>query len=500
MRRAALALALLALTGCESFELTHLAPLEDAILGIDAVNGIARVVRVDTDPVQTTEIDLSEGGVLVLSRPDAPGEALVLTQGRIGDEDNPPLPAELVRVDRTGELDRWVFERQYFEARVSPSGRYVHTLAPFGRLVVENNIEVVDLDSPPGDANPISLSLRSLGGEVPTAAAFSEPLSWADGGTLRVAALFAAGQLSLFDLDAPDAPPVTVPTTVDGATVGPSPVEVRFVDAELVVRTADGSQLIVVSLLPRADGEQRFDVTLRTLATSGAVDSLAVDRRGDAPRLLALAGQRLYVFDLSTSIERVVELPSRYHSILQFEGPAPGDPEVRPRIVLWGSVSRLTFIELGAGASDVVDETSLPLAFRPDSVVTDASSGRLVVFERRGSAPGLDVAGSAGRVPVSVVDLFDRSALALTASGDVTRAAVSADLGDVWIASVDGYVSRFDVDSHEQEELWLEEDVASLLPLPGVGGRVLAFHHIRDGRFSILQPGVTEPRRVDGVF
>lgn len=489
-------------TGCQGFEVRQLAALEDAIVAVDDSISMARVVRVDTASAETTDIDLSEGAARILARPSNPGEVLVFTVGKLGDADEDAVPSELVRIDRSGELGRWTLGRQYGRAAISPDGRYAYSLEPWGRLVVENILEVVDLTAPADDGNPLSLSLRSLGGETPTAAAFSQPLPWSDGRDLRVAALFAAGQLSLFDLDSPEVPPITIPTTVDGSTVGPTPVEALFVDDELVVRSETGNQLIVVSLGEQlGSGAQRFDVSLRTLATSGAVTALAVDRRASTPRLVALSGARVHIYDLATSIETSLELPAPYAHILAFDGPAPGDPTSRPRLALYGSSRSITFVDLGDDADSVVDSSTLPLSFNPGEVVADAALGRLVIFTTQ--SPHViahDVAGSSTRLPTSVIDLYDRSAISLATTGGVSRAVVSTDLGDMWIASTEGYVSRFDIETHAQEEFWLDEAVATLLPLYGSTQRVLAFHGFESGRFSILEPGSDTPRLIDGVF
>ena len=503
MTKRALLLHLLALgTGCQGFEVRQLAPLEDAIVAVDDTISMARVVRVDTTPAETTEIELSEGMAGILARPSNPGEVLVFTHGILGDADEDPVPSELVHIDRSGELGRWTLGRQYARAAISPDGRYAYSLEPWGRLVVENILEVVDLTEPAGEGNPLSLSLRSLGGETPTAAAFSQPLPWSDGRELRVAALFAAGQLSLFDLDSPDGPPITIPTTVDGSMVGPQPVEALFVDNELVVRAQTGNQLIVVTLGEQVGtGAQRFDVSLRTLATSGVVTALAVDRRASSPRLVALSGARVHIYDLATSIETSLDLPAPYAHILAFDGPAPGDPTSRPRLALYGTSRSITFVDLGDEADSVIDSSTLPLAFNPGEVVADAALGRLVIFTTQ--SPHVvehDVAGSSTRLPTSVIDLYDRSAISLATTGDVSRAVVSTDLGDMWVASAEGYVSRFDIETHGQEELWLNETVATLLPIYGSTQRVLAFHGFESGRFSILEPGSDTPRLVDGVF
>lgn len=502
MTRLALFLASLCSLGCQSFEARHLAPLEDAVIVVDDELGIARVVRVDTTPIEQVDVALAEGPAALIARPESVSEALVFTQGTLGDAHEEAIPSELVHLDRTGEIGRWTFSRQYREIGTSADGRYAYAISPWGRLVVENDVEVVDLTRPSGDGNPFALSLRSLGGEAPVAAAFSAPLVWVDGAELRVAALFAAGQLSLFDLDRPGEPPVTIPTTVDGASVGPSPVEVLFVDHELVVRTAGGTQLLVIALgEPRASAAQRFDVSLRTLAASSTVTSLAVDRRASTPRLIALSGRRVHVYDLATSIETSLELPAGYREILAFDGPAPGDPTSRPRLVLWGDSPSLTFVELGDSPTSVIGSSTLPLAVTPSDVVPDAAAGRLILFMDRysGSVP-LDVAGSHGRAPVAMIDLFDRSAIALATTSDVDRAVMSTDLSSMWIASDDGYVSRFDVDTHEQEELWLSGDVTTLLPIPGSTQRVLAFHRMENGSFTILEAGDDSPRRVSGLF
>ena len=172
----------------------------------------------------------------------------------------------------------------------------------------------------------------------------------------------------------------------------------------------------------------------------------------------------------------------------------------RPRLALYGAARSITFVELGSEPTDVLGSFVLPLAFQPDAVVADAIAGRLVVFEdlRRGALE-LDVAASYGRRPVSVVDVFDRSALALGASDDVSRAVVSTDLADMWVAGADGYVNRFDLETEEQEERWLDRPAETLLPLLGPAQRVLALTTVRTGSFAILEAGVA-PRSVSNAW
>ncbi len=243
-----LPLCLVALGCTNHLDVAEIVGLDDAVLVVDR-GGLVRIVRIDDAGTTSIDVALGEGTASLHARPHSPAEALVLTEGTLGDAREAPFPSELVRLDRTGELGRWTFRGQYETARVSRDGRYVVALAPRGRLVVENRVEVVDLSMPAGDANPLALSLRSLGGETPIAAEISEALPWSDGSELRVAALFAAGQLSLFDLDAPDDPPVTIPTTAAASAVSAAPIEGFFVGSELVLRAA-GTQILVVALVP----------------------------------------------------------------------------------------------------------------------------------------------------------------------------------------------------------------------------------------------------------
>jgi hypothetical protein len=478
-------------------DVSEIAALEDAVLVVDR-GGLVRVVRIDEAGTSATDVELGEGDASLLARPGSPAQALVLTEGKLGDAREMAMPSELVLLDRTGELRRWTFLGQYEAAQASRDGRYVVALAPRGRLVVENRVEVVDLTMDAGDANPIALSLRSLGGEAPVAAEISEVLPWSDGRDLRVAALFAAGQLSLFDLDAPDDPPVTIPTTSDSSSVGPAPVEGFFVGDELVVR-ASARQLLVVALVP-GTASRRFDVAVRTLAASAPIVAVAIDGRGASPRVLAITASTLDVFDLETGMSAVVMVEAGYRNILPFDGPAPGDVTSRPRLALYGPTRSITFVELGDRPTDVLGSFVLPLSFQPDAVVADADAGRLVVFEdlRRGGLE-LDVAASYGRRPVSVVDLFDRSALALDASDELSRAVVSTGLGDMWVAGADGYVNRFDLETEEQEERWLDHSAETLLPLLGPAQRVLALTTVRTGSFAILEAGMP-PRSVTNAW
>lgn len=485
--------------GCARLRVNHLAPLEDAVVAIDDQAGIARIVRVEATTVESEDIALSEGPATILAHPTDPGAVFVYTLGRIGSADEEPVPSELVAIDRTGEQRRWAFSGQFGSAEISGDGRYVIARSAFGRLVVENRVEIVDTTLPAGETNPIALSLRSLGGETPTAAAFSTPLPWSDGGTLRVAALFAAGQLSLFDLDHPEVAPITIPTTTDPTLVGPQPVEGVFVGSELVIRTDNSRQLLVVTL-GASGGERRFDVSVRTLAAAGAIGQMWIDERGSSTRIIATTGLSVHFFDLETGIETSLAMPHGYHEVVFFEGPAPGDPTVRPRLVLHGYAPSLMFVDLGDEPTEIVGSSTLPLTFSPVSVIADPARGRLVLFDSTGQGPGyLDVAESRGRRPSSVIDLFDRSAIALGTSSDIDTTAVTNDNGTMWIAGRQGYVARFDLDTQDRFEAWLSSDVETLLPLHGESRRVLAFHSVATGSFSILEVTGDETPRLIGA-
>jgi hypothetical protein len=495
---------LLLLAGCNAshLDIIDVAALDDAVLVLDRAipdhAGLLRIVRIDATSTTSADVALGEGDPSLLARPGSPTERLVLTEGRLGDAQHAPLPSQLVRVDRTGELGRWTFQGQYTAARSSRDGRYVVALTPRGRLVVENRVEVVDLTMPAGTANPLALSLRSLGGEVPVAAELSGTIAWSDGHDLRVAALFAAGQLSLFDLDAPDETPVTIPTTTAATSVSAAPVEGFFVGSEIVVRSS-GTQLLIVALVP-STGTRRFDVAVRTLAASGSIVSLAIDARGPSPRVLALTTSTLDVFDLETGMSTSVPMSASYAELLLFDGPAPSDPTSRPRVAVFGVAHSITFVDFGARPTDVLGSFVLPLSFQPDAVVADSTAGRLVVFQDLGRGTlDLDVAASFGRRPVSVVNLFDRSALALQASSDLSRAVVSTNLREVWVAGTDGYVNRFDLMTEQQEERWLDRPAQTLLPLLGNAQRVLALTDVYHGAFAILEAGVA-PRPITNAW
>jgi hypothetical protein len=483
------------LAGCEeAFVTDAVLPLEDAVVALDRSAGRARILRVGADGVEDeSEIAFEDvDGAFLLPRPGDPDQVLFFHRGRIGDAEDPPLDAELVLLDRTGELGRWTLDGPYQAFAPDEGGRYVLVSAPNRRLSFENRVEVIDLNAP---GVTIPLSLRSLGGEVPEAAAFSPPLPVASGDPLRVAALFAAGQLSLFDLDAPDNPPVTIPTTVSGTGRGPTPRAAQFVGREIVVTTASTTQLLVITLNDVAgEGGLRFDPSIRTLATNGPVRRVTVDERSDPPRLLVLSGSTLQLFELSTGAEAEVPVSPQHTDVALFDGPAPGDPTVRPRLLTYGASSALTFVDLGEGPTEVLDVFQLALTTVPADVDVDAEGGRLVLFTSAGSQDG---PFETFRSPFALLDLFDRSATPLGVTA-IDRAFLSPAGRSLWLAGTsDGYVGRLDLETAVLEERFLPADdgITALVPLSGETERALVF--VRDGfrrldAFHVLTPGTLE--------
>ncbi|MEO0322356.1 MAG: hypothetical protein AAF447_05340 [Myxococcota bacterium] len=466
-------------------------PLDDAVVALDATRGEARVLRFGAGGAiegrATLTFDEGVQGVQTLARPGRTDEVLAVHQGRVGDADEETLDAELVLLGPEGERGRWTLDGPYLSFAPDEAGRYVLVSQPRRRLAFENRVEVVDLAQP---GLTVPLSLRSLGGEVPTAAAFSPPLPGDAETPLRVAALFAAGQLSLFDLDAPETPPATIPTTVGGGA-GPRPVEARFVGREVVVRTERSPQLLVLTLNDfEGDGGLRFDPSIRTLATNGPVRLLRVDERGELPRLLALAGDTLHLFDLRTGAETQVAVPMQHTDLGFFDGPAPGDPVVRPRVVSYGGTAQLTFVDLGAAPTEVLGTTDLRLQAAPTAVDLDTGGGRLVLYGGGGGP-----ARQASRSPFAILDLFDRSATPLGVTS-LDRAVLAPEGRSLWLAGTsDGYVGRLDLDGGQLEERFLTgTSITSLLPLAGGAERALVFVRGGDGlnRFRVLTPGELE--------
>lgn len=506
--------------GCPSepdLLVSHLSPLEDAVLAVDETNARARIVQLDEGADARVDVTIGEGPATVLQRHASGNDVLLFTGGRPAEEDEEGSVAELVRVARDGLRDfeglpvaadaptaRWRFSDQYASVRLTGEERYAMAYAPVGRLVVDNRVEIADLDAAPSATNPVGLSLRSLGGEVPTDVAVSRPLS-VGAGNLRVVALLAPGQLSLFDLDAPSLAPVTIPTGQVPGTTGPRPVEAVFVGQRIVVRTEGGTQLVVVSLTAAdpGDGGQRFDVSISTLLTSEPVHQLVVDERATTPRLLALAGSAMHVFDLEAGLRETVVLPSVARSALAFEGTAPGDPVVRDRMALYGPSSDVVFVDFGSEPLDILSVFRLPLDFVPSEITPDTGGAQLVAF--RAVASGghpLDVAESRERTPSALIDLDDRSATPLSTTS-IDRSVLSDDLTVLWVADQVGYVSRFDTRALTQDEGWIGRPVEFLLPLPGARGLVLAFTDPYAGTFTVMDRAVADPgawQRRRGAF
>lgn len=431
-------------------------------------------------------------------------DALVLSRGVRGDIGVVPEAAQLTVIPlNPGLLPRTYILGSPFNAfAVTPDGRYAlvyyRQQENLGRLLFNpNELAMVDLDSLPGSANPVSRTVRSFGG-VPEGVIFSPQLTLADG-PRTLAVVLSSAYVTLIDLNHLDRPEVTVRLALPGDTRAIEPRQVLFdtENATLYVRADQSDDVYVLSLVAVPPEERTtgndFRPTVNQLGVGRLPSDMALFGEGSARRLLVSSAGTASASVIDAQSNRVTPIPlaGRATRILLFNGRSPHDATQRVRALLFaddGTSSAVSFVDL-----ELIEERRSrnvePVQLTASIVASVSVSSQNVLLLQHANSPG-----AAG---LSLLRLDDRTASPIYAEVSLASAAFGVDGQTLWLGSPrSDRVAFLDLATFHPGEVRLDKPVVAVIPLAGDSTgrrRVVAIHDGAGGVITVLDGN--DPRR-----
>ena len=316
-----------------------------------------------------------------------------------------------LRFKADGQLDRrtdYDLGQPFSNVVLSADGRFAvfhHGDGASGSAIVNpNEIAILDLNSPAGDANPVRRTLRSFGAGL-RSVVLSGP-GEIGGAERRLAWALSDRYLALFDLNAPTADEVVVHFTLPADTREVVPTRVQPVPSAsggppgALVQAAGTADLFLLSFPADAAPNIVPKPTMEVLpAGSGASDVLPVITPAGL-RIMALNGHSISAIDPVTGNRKDTPLPVYATQFVPYTG-ADGAHQA----LLWnpgqGAVvfARLDEVEQARGraletlALEGSIEQLLPVPNEARAVAVQSNRLAILDFEARGATP-FDLGGS----------------------------------------------------------------------------------------------------------
>jgi hypothetical protein len=296
---------------------------------------------------------------------------------------------------------------------------------PDGFFRNPNELAVVDLASPPSDANPVLETIRAFGA-VPDGVSLSPPMvlpGAADPTPRTFAFILSAGTLTVLDASHPDRHEISIRLDLGGGAVVPREVVFAPNTASAYVRS-DGARDVLQVLLegqapdPADAHDNDFRAVVAELGAGGGPTDIAVyDDASGRRQLLAATPNtgEVVAIDADTAQFRSIAVADPIDRILVFPAPStqPSVDPPRPHQALFASIRagspRLYILEL-----DHLDD---PLAQPTLTKITLDKPVRDVV-----AVPGRDLAmivHDDARTVLGLLDLETRSTAPLLGVGQL---------------------------------------------------------------------------------
>ncbi len=379
----------------------------------------------------TSEATRDGSALLVLARGDVPRQK--------ADDEKPGLtmiaggttPHLLRTYDISDPLSGLAIDPEGHFAVIYPSA------ADSSFVANPNELAVVDLATPPGPGNPVSLTLRSFGGR-PESLVFT-PTLVLPGGARRLLVVLTDRDVGLIDLADPASGDVTVRLSTTGSRVTPVQIAVsdgdptRSDDARLAIRLAGDPSVILVDLLAStaSDSAHDFKPTPNVVLASGPPSDVAFVNTDGGLRLAALvpSKQSLSLIDPATGVSKDVALDAPYEHLSLVTGIVGGPASGADVALLWSASSPfISFVALGSTAGKPYKSVERLQLEQPVARVIDvpAPNDRLKIL-----------AAADGRA-FFVLDLIARTASPIVSSAFGIDFTVSADGQRSWLLAPGG--------------------------------------------------------------
>ncbi|MGD8861334.1 MAG: hypothetical protein PVI30_15100 [Myxococcales bacterium] len=423
-------------------------------------------------------------------------EALALSFGRRATQEEEPEPAALTAVQPDGTTRTYELGNPFDTVRQSPDGRYA-LLFKSGRterlLDNPNEIAIVDLEADPEDDDAVTLrTLRSFG-DSPVNVFFSPPMPIV-GEMRRLAVIVSMTNVTLLDLDHLDRRETTVRLSSPGSTPV-QPAQVVFSEEEpvLYVRGDRSDDIFVFNLSERVDGvddadegedpRNDFRPFINQLGVGNGPTDMTIYETDDGPRLLVLApsSQQVALVEAGTSQVTTIPLGANASRVLLFEGPAPGDDQVRRRALLYHHGNTVvTFLDLeDAEQRGTRNLEELALEQGISALIDMGDENQVLALH--------------GTEGVSLIDLAQRTVSPISANVVLQDAIFDAERGRLWVGpSGQPWVGLLDLDTGKTDEVLLDAPIRHLVPV-FAAGRMAAVHDSDIGHVTWLD--ADDPRR-----
>jgi len=467
--------------------------IENGLLFLDETEPQGYVLDFTQKDAKVKQIDLPEGDKTALQRPgQAQDQVVLLTTGVAADRsagaNDPEVEAHLVLIDRTGEKSRYPLGSRFGSFVLSGDGRYAVAYAPAAGFSFGTSIAVVDLDAVPQvGTNPRLINVTSLDGQVPARFVFS-PAEL----ERRFLVTLATDYVNLIDLQHLERGEVTIPLTLPGSGASLVPNDILFDGDQIYIQSTGASDVLVAQLTdtPLDVNAHGFEVSLLSLPAGAYLRGIALIGKDETQRLLALSDGGARVIDPRTGNGVDLALNGAYEEALSFEASSPSDARSGKRVLLYGSDSRVAFLDVSeSGEIGSGDQEEIPLPAGVESAFPLLENRQIVLTHRSDQ--------------VSLVDLEARTVSPLTLDTAVFSTLLDAERARLWITTLDGSLGTLDLDSLVPSRILLEGEAKQLVLVRGESTRMAVVHPSESGFVTLLdadKPSLSGAKALLGFF
>ncbi len=445
---------------------------------------------------------ISAGKNVVVAAPSADkSRLLVLSRGvspRLQPKDEGPQ-LSIYSGGRNPKMERkFELDDPMTKLAIDPRGEWVAAYA--GDATVTNDNELVLFSLSADSTAPVARSIRSFGGS-PLELVFTDELLVPRGGARRFLIVRTDRDVTIVDLKNLERPEVTVKLPERPNQLPFSPLQVAYHDgekdadddAQIAVRLADSSDVVMLNLSAAEEEDKDFKVTNNIVDVGGVPTSIEFVRTDGGLRLAALVPSVLKatLVNPETIQSESVELPFAFDRMTRITGALEETPEGGDVALLWGSGPQIAFWSLG--------ETSATPFRSIDSNVLGFAVARVIDVP----APNahLKVLEGASGSGFFVLDLEKRQSFPLSTRSSGYGVQASPDGERLWITSP--HASQFStvtLDDLHPSELYVQPGVGSLFEVEQEGdGRALIILHQGTG-LSATVMNATDPSSAETAF
>ena len=349
-------------------------PLKTQVAYVDSALDRVTLVDLSGATPKITAKRVGRNAIVAMPSPDR-HTLFVITRGeeaiKQGEIDQPPLLWVVDTTDPKVKPVSYAIGSPFDRLALSPDNSlaiaYFSAAGPdsAGFFRNPNELAIIDLTKPPGDANPVLKTIRSFG-SVPSGIVLSPAMvvaGAADPSPRTFAFVLAADDLTVLDASHPDRREISIRLDAGGQAVTPRQIVFAPNTASAYVRSdsaRDVLQVLLQPVPPAMPGDNDYLPQLAELGAGGGPSDIAVyDDANHRRTLLASTPNtgQIVVIDADTAQFRTISMPDPIDRIVLFPS---GDDGSTPQKALFASLSaklpRLHVLDL----QDIEDPLTIP--------------------------------------------------------------------------------------------------------------------------------------------